>query len=88
MAIYSILPELGTLEIKKMVYTSQGFEIHVESQAPKSKCSKCQVPSHRVHGYYERTVWDLSWQNQKNAIHMRVRKFFLPQPKLWSENIC
>ncbi len=40
----------------------------------------CGTPAHRIHGRYQRKVWDLSVQNVQVVLHLHVRKFYCDQP--------
>jgi transposase len=43
-------------------------------------CPVCQRPSHRRHGFYERTLADLPWQGRPVRLRVRVRRLWCANP--------
>jgi transposase len=43
---------------------------------PGSTCPLCEMPAHRLHSRYARTLADLPWGHYRVRWQLHVRKFF------------
>jgi transposase len=60
--------------------TAAQITLAVRSTQATASCPLCTTPAHRLHSHYERTLADLPWAAYRVRLHLRVRKWFCPNP--------
>jgi len=75
MKAYSIPLDLPFCEITSVMATTAGIEIHAHTIRLPGVCPRCHQLSEHVHGYYERTLFDLPIAQFRMRIKLRVRRY-------------
>lgn len=68
------------LHVEEISFEKDLLTIYASTVSPVAVCPLCEQPSHRVHGYYSRTLADLPWCGMPVRLRVRVRKFFCDEP--------
>jgi transposase len=68
------------LHVDALSFDGDLLTIHASTEGPAAECPLCQQPSHRVHGYYTRTLAVLPWCGTPVRFRVQVRKFFCDEP--------
>lgn len=69
------------LHAEALVFEECGVTILASIEDHTGRCPKCERSSHRVRGYYRRTMADLPWAGAPVRFRVRVRKFQCENPR-------
>lgn len=67
--------DLPFCETESVVRTVSGIDIHARLARLPGICPQCGQLSSRIHGYFERTLWDLPVSQLQVRIKLRVRRY-------------
>lgn len=63
-------------KVISMVNEGDKVILLVTSRAKESICPNCELPSKKIHSYYNRKLTDLPVLDKKTFIHLKARKFY------------
>jgi len=70
-----LLPTSPDLKLTRLEVLANQIQLFLESSHLLAHCPNCQHPSRQIHGYYNRTLQDLSWGTFAVRLYLRVRRF-------------
>ena len=68
------------LHVDEPSFTADLLTIYASTTDLAAECPLCGGPSHRIHGYYTRTLAHLPWCGTPVRLRVRVHKFFCDEP--------
>ena len=73
---HSFLPDPEAITLQAIEICKGFVTFRVQANAQQAICPKCATTSDRTHGWYSRTIQDLSWQGNPVRFELTLRKFF------------
>jgi hypothetical protein len=77
-----LLPDATLLRLEACAIdnATRQLTLAVRATPASAPCPVCTTPASRIHSHYERTLMDLPWAEYRVRLHLRVRKWFWPNP--------